>query len=138
MAVLSGSFNKSNRGYPDVVAWSSFVSVYVDGGIEPVAGTSVSAPVMGAMISLANSRRLEQGGPTMGFINPFIYEYSHMFVNDIVVGNNTCLEAGSNNFFENTCDCCKYGYYASEGWDPVSSIAISYLLLMSVNHYYHN
>lgn len=121
-AVISGTFNISNRAYPDIVAWSSFVNVIIDGVSQPVAGTSVSAPVMGAMISLVNARRLEMNMSPMGFVNPFLYAFSDLFVNDITYGNNTCTEADSSTFFETSCGCCEYGYYASKGWDPVSGL----------------
>ena len=39
-----------------------------------------------------------------------------------MVGNNKCTEAGSSNFFENSCGCCQFGYYASTGWDPVTGL----------------
>jgi len=85
------------------------------------------------MISLTNARRLEKGMSSMGFVNPFVYSYSSQFVNDITYGNNTCTEADSASFFETSCGCCKFGYYASIGWDPVSGLGtLNYTQFLSV------
>ena len=44
--MISGVYNASNRGYPDISAWSSYVWVNVDGVLNQVAGTSVATPVV--------------------------------------------------------------------------------------------
>ena len=53
----------------------------------------------------------------MGFLNPFLYEFSSFFTTDITTGNNRCLE-------QSGCSCCSEGYYASTGWDPVSGLGV--------------
>ena len=53
----------------------------------------------------------------MGFLNPFLYEFSSSFTTDITTGNNRCLE-------QSGCSCCSEGYYASSGWDPVSGLGV--------------
>ena len=53
----------------------------------------------------------------MGFLNPFLYEFSSSFTTDITTGNNRCLE-------QSGCSCCSEGYYASSGWDPVSGLGL--------------
>ena len=53
----------------------------------------------------------------MGFLNPFLYEYSSSFTTDITTCNNRCLE-------QSGCSCCSEGYYASSGWDPVSGLGV--------------
>ena len=56
----------------------------------------------------------------MGFLNPFLYEFSSSFTTDITTGNNRCLEQQT----EAACSCCSEGYYASSGWDPVSGLGV--------------
>ena len=44
--IITGVYNSSNRGYPDISAWSSFVWVNINGVLNQVAGTSVATPVV--------------------------------------------------------------------------------------------
>ena len=120
--LLSGTYNKNGRAYPDVAAWSSFVYVVISGSVYPVAGTSVAAPVFAGMVSLTNSNNHDKGKRTMGWLNPFLYQYSANFVNDITTGNNKGLEADSNQFFTTTCNVCEYGFFSSIGYDPVTGL----------------
>ena len=55
-------------------------------------------------------------------MNPFLYQYSSNFINDITTGNNKGLEADSNQFFTTTCNVCEYGFYSSIGYDPVTGL----------------
>ena len=59
-----------------------------------VGGTSASAPLWAALLALANEVSLEQGGRTLGFVNPLLYQlardpqrYAADF-HDITTGNN--------------------------------------------------
>jgi hypothetical protein len=58
----------------------------------------------------------------MGWLNPFLYQYSVNFVHDITTGNNKGLEADSNQFFTTTCNVCEYGFFGSIGYDPVTGL----------------
>jgi hypothetical protein len=80
----------------------------------PASGTSASTPVIAGMISLINSERLAAGKPTLGFLNPAIYMFNGSFANDIVDGANRCLQGGR------SAPCCREGFNAMPGWDPVS------------------
>jgi hypothetical protein len=40
--------------------------------------TSAAAPVFAAMIALLNNERFNQGKPSMGFLNPWIYSIGHI------------------------------------------------------------
>jgi len=51
-------------------------------------GTSASAPVMAAFMSLVNAQRKSKNMSTMGYINPFLYKYYASFTNDITSGDN--------------------------------------------------
>jgi hypothetical protein len=84
-------FNPSGRGYPDVATYGSNYFVYLGGRITRESGTSASAPVFAAMVTLWNDMRLAYGMPPMGFIAPFLY-YAHSVApdafQDITTGNN--------------------------------------------------
>ena len=49
------------------------LQVYVGGNLALMDGTSASAPLAAAMISLINARRLQAGLGSVGYINPTIY-----------------------------------------------------------------
>lgn len=88
--------------------------MYSQGQIFPVDGTSASAPIFAGLITLLNDGRLSIGAPTLGFINPFLYQaakYPGVF-NDILVGSNRCNEVG----------CCPYGFNVTTGWDAVTGL----------------
>lgn len=65
--------------------------IYLNGKITRESGTSASAPVFAAMVTLWNDMRLAYGQPPMGFIAPFLYQAwasNPEAFNDIVTGNN--------------------------------------------------
>jgi len=108
-------FNASNRGFPDVSALGHNYIIRINGVWELVDGTSCSAPVWGAMISLLNQAEINAGRASLGFINPLIYQaYSDnpAIFNDITSGNNDCTESA----------CCTYGYPTATGWDAVTGL----------------
>jgi tripeptidyl-peptidase-1 len=43
--------------------------IVIDGSVQPVDGTSASAPVVASVIALLNDRLLAAGRPTLGFLN---------------------------------------------------------------------
>lgn len=75
------NFNRKGRGYPDVSLLGVKYVVAINGTFYPLDGTSTSAPVMAAMVSLVNSARLENGQPTLGFLNPALYVLANTFTN---------------------------------------------------------
>ena len=79
-----------------------------------VSGTSAACPVMAGMISLVNSARRANGNSTLGWLNPALYALHPAFVNDITSGDNRCVAAGE--------QCCQQGFFAAEGWDPVTGL----------------
>ena len=103
------------RAYPDVSLLANNYKVVVDGSIVFVDGTSASVSVMAAFVSLVNAQRKSKGMSTMGYINPFLYKYYSNFTNDITSGDNKC-SAVSNGMHT----CCNEGFFATEGWDPVT------------------
>lgn len=89
-----------------------------------------SAFTMAAFVTLVNAQRKSHGLPTMGWINPFLYKYAANFVNDITEGNNKCgfsfvnetFVEGDITYLHYDHTCCKEGFYATPGWDPVTGL----------------
>eukprot|EP01036_Dinobryon_divergens_P033008 gene33008-42705_t len=54
---------------------------------------------------------------TMGYINPFLYKYYASFTNDITSGDNKCSAVS-----KGIHTCCREGFFATEGWDPVTGL----------------
>lgn len=110
----AGYYNTTGRGYPDVAAIGN--AVLIDqGGVQPVGGTSASAPEWAGVVSILNQYSLKKNGKTLGFLNPWIYQLATACTNcfhDITVGDNICTEDG--------CSPGCQGFYAAKGWDPVT------------------
>lgn len=113
-----GTFNASGRGYPDISLQGAYYPVVINGTLTPVAGTSASTPVFAAMVSLINAARIEAGMNPVGWLNPALYLYADLFVNDITEGNNSCME------FKGTFPiyCCQEGFFAAPGWDATTGL----------------
>ena len=103
-------FNKSGRAYPDVSLIAVKYNVMVQGNLYQRYGTSASAPVFAAMISLLNARRLKKALGPVGFINPTLYSVgAAALFNDITAGENNCCIGFSNPV------CCDTGFTATKG-----------------------
>ena len=94
MASRGGS--ASFRNIPDVALTGDNVYVVYGGsaaGSDGIGGTSCAAPLWAGFIALANQQAASKGIPSMGFINPAIYNlaagasYSTCF-HDVTTGNN--------------------------------------------------
>ena len=96
-----------------------------------MSGTSASAPVFAALISLVNSRRLAQRKPPVGFINPTLYAVGNLKkFTDITVGENHCCSV---KYSASNPLCCESGFTAAAGWDAVTglgSVTLKNLLTM--------
>ena len=112
----SFGYSWTGRGYPDLSIISSNFAVSIAGEMYYLSGTSASAPTFAGMVSLVNSARLKAGKSPIGFLNPVIYQHASAFTKDIQDGANHCTSG-------NCSICCSQGFYASKGWDPVSSIS---------------
>jgi len=116
-------FNQSGRAYPDVALAGHAYQVYIGGQLQSVDGTSASAPVFAAMVSLANAERKRQGKPALGFLNHKLYSNSAASsFNDIVDGSNKCTAGGQSFFGVLPPQCCCEGFDATAGWDPVTGL----------------
>jgi hypothetical protein len=115
-------YNPKGRAYPDVSLIGVWYEVFIQGELTPIFGTSASAPVFAAMISLVNAERASNGKRSLGFINPMIYSYGahNPYFNDVYYeGNNKCMAYG-NVSNPSGATCCESGFYTNYGWDPVT------------------
>jgi len=104
----SRAYNTSGRAYPDISAQASNFFVWAGFPMPGVAGTSCASPTAAGVFSLLNDLRLQNGKPTLGFLNPFIYENMAAF-NDITTGSNSGGECGK-------------GWPAKAGWDAATGV----------------
>jgi tripeptidyl-peptidase-1 len=115
----SGFFNPTGRAFPDVAANGNNYLVYIDleGGWQPVGGTSASSPTWAGLAARLNDLSLAKTGKPLGLLNPLLYqaakEHPQAF-NDIVKGDNKCTEGG--------CAPGCQGFVAGKGWDAVSGL----------------
>ena len=100
----AGRYNQSGRGFPDVAAQGQNFVIVVEGEFYLVSGTSASSPTFASVVAMVNDVRLQQGRPSLGFVNPLLY-YSPWAFNDITSGSNP--------------GCGTSGFPAGSGWDPV-------------------
>jgi len=120
---VSSGFS-SGRGIPDLSMAAHNYMIFVGGTRGVVSGTSASAPVFAAMLSLVNAQLANQGKAPVGFVNPTLYKAavagdgSNPF-NDITSGDNLCT-AGQPTI--NPPQCCPQGFYAAPGWDPATGL----------------
>ena len=96
-----GLYNRAGRGFPDVSA-NGKLEMYLDGMLEPEAGTSLSTPIWASILTLINEKRSEAGKAPVGFVNPVLYAHPEVF-NDITKGDNP--------------GCGTRGFKACEGWE---------------------
>jgi len=109
-------FASNGRGYPDVSVMGHNYVVVIGGQLQVVSGTSASAPVFAAMLTLINSARLDAGKAPLGFINPALYalhESQPNVFHDITAGENNCCAGQWSEV------CCEHGFRCERGWDPV-------------------
>jgi tripeptidyl-peptidase-1 len=95
--------------------------------IEASGGTSASAPVVGAIIGLLNDARLKAGLPSMGFINPWLYQSGSQFLVDIVGGAARGCDGVNHQTGKPVAGAAKIAYAswnATVGWDPATGLGI--------------
>ncbi|KAH8647697.1 putative Tripeptidyl-peptidase sed1 [Xylariales sp. PMI_506] len=105
--VGDGVYKIGGRGYPDVSAIGDNYVLYTEGVWARVGGTSLSAPIWGAILTLVNEHRIAANKSTIGFIQPTLYSHPEIF-NDVTEGSNP--------------GCNSTGFVAAKGWDPVSGL----------------
>ncbi|KAI1879118.1 hypothetical protein JX265_003295 [Neoarthrinium moseri] len=105
--VGDGVYRIGGRGYPDVSAIGDFYVVFTQGQWARVGGTSLSAPIWAAVLTLVNEQRLAADKSTVGFIQPTLYSHPEVFT-DVTKGSNP--------------GCNSTGFLAAKGWDPVTGL----------------
>jgi len=108
----SGGYPAGGRATPDVAGLGEGFQILVNGKTYSEGGTSASAPLFAALVSLLNDARLQSGKPPMGYLNPWLYQNPNAFT-DITVGNNSLDETASH---------LEWGFQCEKGWDPVTGL----------------
>ena len=91
--VLAGS---AMRCVPDVAAVADFGAIYQKGTWGTIGGTSLAAPIWGALCALINQSRASAGLKPVGLLNTYLYSSSLTGgFNDIASGMNGAYRAGS-------------------------------------------
>jgi len=104
-------YNASGRAYPDLSSLGVNVQIVQKGKVVAVDGTSCSSPIVAGLVSMLNEIRLNAAKPTLGFINPLLYQWAASnpsSFNDVTSGSNPQ-------------GCCP-GFQAYQGWDPVTGL----------------
>ncbi|KAM3453535.1 hypothetical protein MY3296_003766 [Beauveria thailandica] len=108
---LDGYYNKIGRAIPDVSIVGDNFWVMHNGTSKYIWGTSASAPVFAAMITLVNDARLRAGKQSVGYINEFLYSKEGVAAfSDITRGTSY------------HCDFAARGWPATQGWDAVTGL----------------
>jgi tripeptidyl-peptidase-1 len=108
----ASAFLANGRGTPDVSALGEGYRIFVGGYPRETFGTSASAPVFAAVVSLLNGHQLQNGRPRLGFLNPWLFQNPQML---------TDVKEGSNAFGRDTGPL-GYGYPCTKGWDPATGL----------------
>ena len=139
----SSGYNRNGRGYPDVSLLGTAYTTVVNGEVVVQHGTEAASAVFAGMVSLINAERVRSNLSSVGLLNPTLYHYGNQqnnnwftclyysaklifsrftlfgYFNDITSGNNKCM-ALTYSTSTTTLTCCKSGFYASKGWDPIT------------------
>lgn len=103
-----GLYNRTGRGFPDVSAQGAKYVVAWQESFLTVGGTSAAAPTFASVIALLNDFSLSLGGPSLGYLNPWLYKQGYNALNDILSGSSS--------------GCNTTGFDAIRGWDPVTGL----------------
>ncbi|KAM3446780.1 hypothetical protein MY3296_009354 [Beauveria thailandica] len=117
----AGIYNRGGRGFPDVSAVGDNGLVAVGGRLGLSGGTSMSAPIVAAILNRINEKRLSLGKGPIGFANPALYDMATREgnFNDITVGNQELGGAAGDRGYS---ACGNDGFSAVAGWDPVTGL----------------
>lgn len=114
--LMDGYYPKGGRGIPDITAVGTSFTVVVGGFTQSIGGTSASAPVIAAMISLVNDARIRKGKQSIGFLNEILYSDKIVSIlQDVTKG---------------TSYGCKFstgspgGWPAKDGWDAITGLGV--------------
>ncbi|KAI1822009.1 subtilisin-like protein [Xylaria intraflava] len=116
-------FNAQGRGFPDVAVQGYGYLVYDKGSLVGFQGTSCASPAFAGMVGLLNDARLKAHKPTLGFLNPLLYQNPEA-LDDVTLGGSTGCD-GHARFGgpPNGSPVIPYASWnATKGWDPVSGL----------------
>lgn len=117
-----GIYNRAGRAYPDISALGDNGLVVYRGVPSLIGGTSMSAPLVGAILTRINEERLNVGKGPLGFVNPALYQAFDKglnLFNDVTVGN----QALGGPFSARQRNACgNDGFHCVAGWDPVTGL----------------
>ncbi|KAK5094812.1 hypothetical protein LTS08_008429 [Lithohypha guttulata] len=99
----AGLFDPNGRAYPDLSGQSLNFTIFYNGTLRPVSGTSASTPAVSGILALVNDALIAAGKPTLGFLNPWLYSGGYKAFNDVTTGSNY--------------GCNTEGFPAVEGYD---------------------
>jgi len=136
------AFNPRNRGYPDIALNGHNYIVAIgltaaaeginpqglNGEVAPISGTSASSPATAAIFTLINDYLIGRDLPTLGFLNPLLYQmasddpntFTDIMAQDIVFNNITYTAGAFSGCTQQYC--CQYGFEVTEGWDPATGL----------------
>lgn len=106
------AYRADGRGTPDVSGIAEGYIVYTNGMRTHVGGTSASAPMFAAIVSLLNEARSAAGKSAMGLLNPFLYQNPEAFT-DIYQGTGRISRTGAQ---------MPEGWDCARGWDAATGL----------------
>jgi len=141
-----GTYDPTMRAYPDVAfnghnyivsigesgIYEGISPVGDQGVLQPVGGTSASSPAFAGMIVHLNDYFMEQGYPSLGFLNQLLYQmaqehpdsFTDITPQDINLYNNTFPAGDFSGCTESYC--CQYGFPITQGWDAGTGLGTPY------------
>jgi tripeptidyl-peptidase-1 len=111
-------YNPLGRGFPDVALLGAHYCVVVQGQAMRVSSSAAAAATFAAMVTQLNAVRAAANQTRLGFLNPALYSANKGVLRDITSGNNKCFATPH----VSDVQCCASGFYATEGWDPVTGL----------------
>jgi tripeptidyl-peptidase I len=123
----NGVYHIGGRGYPDVSAIGDNFVFRSGGQWGLVGGTSLSAPVWGAVLTRINEERILAGKKPVGYVNP-VFVSTNPSVSDVrsnkadVVVQYANPEVFTDITQGSNPNCNSTGFITNKGWDPVSGL----------------
>lgn len=108
-------YNATSRGCPDLAAIGTNGYIYT-GGDQLVGGTSMSTPIIAAIVGLLQADYMAINNKPLGFLNQLLYQSvaaDPSLMTDITIGDN-CQTT--------KCAGTQDGFSATKGWDPVTGL----------------
>jgi tripeptidyl-peptidase-1 len=115
-------YNAKGRGFPDISAQAQGFRIINGGRAALIGGTSASTPVVSSVVALLNAKRLQDGQPLLGFLNPWLYSVDTKVATDITQGKSTGCTGRSKISGQPAGKVAGANWAAVKGWDPVTGI----------------